>query len=307
MPAVAEPLKVGSAYPDVPAARPGSYLDENQCIWARVKWRDLQVDANSGTSGFDEDAVGVSGGGQFAFNGPWFGAITFGYENSDITGSSVRSDGDRFQVGGTLKYISGPWLVAGAITGGWSDYDSSRSISFPGFASVATSDQEFSDIGGHLRVAYQTLHGPWYLKPMVDLNVVNVDMDGFTEKGGNGAALTVAGSDETVFSATPAVEIGNQWALKSGALVRPYLRGGVSFYSDADFPMSARFAAASGVAPFRTTGEIDDVVGNIGAGVQYIGLNGGVLSFAYDGHFGEDLEENSVSARASWPLWWGRR
>jgi uncharacterized protein with beta-barrel porin domain len=141
---------------------------------------------------------------------------------------------------------------------------------------------------------------------MVDLNVVNVDMDGFTEKGGNGAALTVSGADETVFSATPALEIGNQWALSSGALVRPFVRGGVSFYSDADFPMSARFAAASGVTPFRTSGEIDDVVGNVSAGISYIGVRGGVLSFTYDGHFGEDLEENSVSGRASWKFWTGR-
>jgi hypothetical protein len=79
----------------------------------------------------------------------------------------------------------------------------------------------------------------------------------------------------------------------------------VSFYSDADFPMTASFAAAPGVT-FKTTGEIDDVVGNVAAGVSFIGVSGGVLSFAYDGHFGEDLEENSVSARASWPFWTGR-
>jgi hypothetical protein len=79
----------------------------------------------------------------------------------------------------------------------------------------------------------------------------------------------------------------------------------VSFYSDADFPMTAGFAAAPGVT-FKTTGEIDDVVGNVAAGVSFIGVSGGVLSFAYDGHFGEDLEENSVSARASWPFWTGR-
>jgi hypothetical protein len=71
--------------------------------------------------------------------------------------------------------------------------------------------------------------------------------------------------------------------------------------------MSAAFAAAPGVTAFKTTGEIDDVVGNVGVGFQYIGLNGGVLSLGYDGHFGEDLEENALSARASWPLWWGKR
>jgi len=110
-----------------------------------------------------------------------------------------------------------------------------------------------------------------------------------------------------VFSATPSLEVGSQWALASGAVVRPYLRGGVSFYSDADFAMAAGFAAAPGVTPFRTTGEIDDVVGNVSVGVALLALNGGVVSFGYDGHFGEDLEEHSASARASWPFWSGRR
>ena len=75
------------------------------------------------------------------------------------------------------------------------------------------------------------------MKPLVDLNVTNVDMDSFTEKGRNGAALKVSSNDETVFSATPALEIGTQWGHPGGILTRPYVRGGVSFYSDADFPI----------------------------------------------------------------------
>ena len=84
-----------------------------------------------------------------------------------------------------------------------------------------------------------------------------------------------------------------------GTLVRPYVRGGVSFYNDVDFPIVASYAVAPGVAPFRTNGEIDDVLGNISAGVQILGVAGSVLSFSYDGSFGDTIVEHSASAKAS--------
>jgi outer membrane autotransporter protein len=284
----------------MPMAAPGSFQDENRCVWARVRYRSLQQDANSGTYGFDEDATGVSGGAQWAWNGPWYGGVSFGYENSDISGKQAfSSDGDRYRVGGSLKYIAGPWYVGGAITGSWSNYDSTRLISFPCFASWATSDQDFSDIGGQLRVAYEVDRGTWYWKPLVDFNVTNVDMDGFTERGGNGAGLRVSASDETVFSVTPALEIGNEWVMQNGGLVRPYVRAGVSFYNDADFPIAVGFAAAPGVAAFSTTGEIDDVLGDVSAGVTFLSVAGSSLSVSYDGRFGDTIEEHSASAKAS--------
>ena len=154
-------------------------------------------------------------------------------------------------------------------------------------------------MAGQARIAYQiATQGAWYFKPLVDFNVTNVDMDAFTEKGGNGAALRVSSSDETVFSATPALEIGTQWGHAGGIVTRPYVRGGVSFYSDAAFPISASFAQAPG-ASFTTKGEIDDVLGNVSAGVSFLGVSGGVLTFSYDGAYGDTLTEHSASAKAS--------
>jgi outer membrane autotransporter protein len=234
-------------------------------------------------------------------SGPWHVGVAGGYENSDIStnGPRVSSDGDRGHLGGTVKYISGPWLASGTVAGGWTTYDSKRWISFPGFASTAKSDQDISNVGGQLRGAYLMTSGKWYAKPQVDLDVIYVDMDGFKETGGAGAALKVSGTDETVFIATPALEIGTQMGF-NGVLARPFVRGGVSFYSDADFPLLAGFAAAPGVAPFKTTGEIDDVVGNISAGVTVLGTGSGVVTLSYDGAFGDDLESHSASAKASW-------
>jgi len=286
------------------AVRDGSVyavIDEDQCLYARIRFGNLNYGANGATSGFDEDAVAITGGAQWTLSGPWHAGVAAGYENSDISTNDPRlsSDGDRFHIGGSLKYIQGPWFFGGTLAGGWTDYDSYRSISFPGFASTQTSNQDLTDFGGQFRAAYLMTSGTWYAKPLVDLNVTYVDMDGFTERGG-AAALTFAGVDETVFSATPALEIGTQMALSGGTLLRPFVRGGVSFYSDGDFPLVAGFAAAPGVAPFATTGEIDDVVANISAGLTVLGTGRGTLTLSYDGAFGDELEAHSGAAKASW-------
>ena len=300
---VGEPARLGEAGYSYDEGQPiaAPFIDENQCVWARVRWRTVQQDANAGTPGFDEDAIGISGGGQWVLGGPWYGGVAFGYENSQIDTNSpvLNSDGDRFRVGGSLKYISGAWFVGGAVTGGWSNFDSDRHISFPGFSTVQTSSQDLQNVAGQMRVAYQmATAGTWYLKPLVDFNVTNVDMDSFTEKGKNGAELRVSSNDETVFSATPALEIGTQWGHPGGILTRPFVRGGVSFYNDANFPINAAFAAAPG-ASFTTKGEIDDVLGNVSAGVSFFGVRGGVLTFSYDGSFGDTFTEHSASAKAS--------
>lgn len=51
-------------------------------------------------------------------------------------------------------------------------------------------------------------------------------------------------------------------------MVRPYVRGGASFFDDIAFGLDASFAGApGGIGPFRIRTETDDVVGNVGVGL----------------------------------------
>jgi outer membrane autotransporter protein len=278
-----------------------AFIDEDQCVFARVRFGNLDVDANAATRGFSEDAYSITGGAQWTLNGPWHASVAAGYEDSDIStnGPRLSSDGDRFHLGGSLKYIEGSWFFGGTLAAGWTSYDTTRQVSFPGFADTLRSDQDVNDFGGQFRAAYLMTSGTWYAKPLVDFNLTYVDMDGFRERGG-AAALRFASADETVFSATPALELGTQMGLGGGMLVRPFVRGGVSFYSDDDFPFRASFAGSSGVTPFTTTGEIDDVIGNVSAGLTLLGVGKGSITLNYDGRFGDDVEDHAGAAKASW-------
>ena len=80
---------------------------------------------------------------------------------------------------------------------------------------------------------------------------------------------------QTVLSATPALELGAQFGAPYGTLVRPYIRGGATFYDDPDFVLLASFEGApSGVGPFRIATATDDVLANLGAGIDVIGAEG---------------------------------
>ena len=94
-----------------------AFIDEDQCVFARVRFGNLDIDRNAATTGFDEDAVSITGGAQWTLNGPWHASIAAGYENSDIStnGPRLSSDGDRFHLGGSVKYIEGPWFFGGTV------------------------------------------------------------------------------------------------------------------------------------------------------------------------------------------------
>jgi hypothetical protein len=116
----------------------------------------------------------------------------------------------------------------------------------------------------------------------------------------------VSGSDETIFSATPALEIGRQSAFASGTLVRTFVRGGVTFFGDDDFALRSGFVfSASGMRSFVTTTKLGAVMGDASAGVTLLGAPGAFLgpnaavTVSYDGRFGEDFEEHSVGAKAT--------
>ena len=111
------------------------------------------------------------------------------------------------------------------------------------------------------------------------------------------------GSDETVFSATPMLELGAQFGNPNGTLVRAYVRGGATLFDDQDFVLLASFAGApSGVGPFRIATNTDDVVSNVGAGFDVIGGDGTSFRLNYEGRFGDMVEQHAAGIKGPWPF-----
>lgn len=278
-----------------------SIIREGQCLWAGASARFLDAGTTSQQIGFTEDAGLFTAGAQVALDDVWRLGAAAGYQSSTIdTATGATSSGALGQAGLAVKYNPGPLLLAAAISGGGGQYDTHRPMSFGGFSGIADGTQDLGVFAGTFRAAYVFGSPSLYFKPTIDAALTRLQLSGFTEEGGNGAALTAEGQGQTVFSLAPTLETGTEWWLGNGTLVRPLIRAGAVWYDNADLALTASFAEAPlGVAPFTIHTNVDDVMGVAGAGVDVISRSGAVLRFSYDGQFGETTQIHAVGIKGS--------
>lgn len=128
------------------------------------------------------------------------------------------------------------------------------------------------------------------------LDAIYTSADGYTETGAGAENLTVQGSSENAFIATPAVELGRVFDLGNGQGLRAYGRVGWTFSSSDSYTTTARFdVAPPSVAGFDTSLALPDSVGVISAGAQLIGSDTMELDLRYDVAFGEGTSSNALS------------
>ncbi len=215
---------------------------EGQCLWVGGKGRFVDGADTFQDIGFDETAGEFAAGAQVALNPVWRLGAGLGYQvNSLTTDSAATSDGNQVQGGLSLKYNPGALLLAGVLSGAHGWYDTTRLMNFGGFNRTAQGDQEIDVLQGRFRASYVLGTPGLYYKPMLDAAVTDVSLGSVTETGAGGASLHVHGNDHTVFSVSPGLELGTEWWWSNGTLVRPYVRGGLSWYSEDDVTVTASF------------------------------------------------------------------
>jgi len=274
---------------------------EGECLWIGAKGRFIDGDATFEDIGFEETAGEFAAGAQVALNPVWRLGGGLGYQASTLrTDTNATSDGDQVQGGVALKYNPGALLLAGVLSGGHGWYDTTRPMSFGGFSEVASGDHELDILQGRLHASYVLGNPGLYYKPMLDAAVSDVEIGDVRERGAGGASLLVHNGNNTVFSVSPALEVGTEWWWSNGTLVRPYLRAGLTWYSEDDVTVAASFSGApSGVAPFTIVANTDEVQADIAAGVEMISTDDSALRIFYDGQFGDRIAVHAAGFKAS--------
>jgi hypothetical protein len=281
------------------------FIREGQCVWARAQARHVDDDGGASGIAFKETATFFSAGVQLNAGGDWRFGGGVGFEQSDVnTSVNATSDTERFHIGGVVKYNPGPWLFTGAVTGGFGSSDNVRNVSFGALNAVATSSTDSNFVSGHVTGAYlMSLGGNVYAKPEIEVAVTHIERDGYTETATGGIGLTVQGASETVVSVSPMLELGSEYALALGGVVRPFIRGGVSWMDTGSFTTIASFTdAGAGASAFALVSTSDTVVGTVGAGLDFIAVDGMALRLQYDGRFGSETEQHTGTAKLSVPF-----
>lgn len=279
-----------------------AFIRQGECVWVRPKGRKLEFDGTTQNIGYDDRATGLSAGTQFRFAPDWFANVAIGYERGTTeTESGADSDSDRYQAGLSVKYQTGPWLLAGAVSGGVAQFETTRTIAFPDFApTFAHSEHDVGFVTGQLHAAYLSDFGAWYAKPTVDARLTYLDRDGVRESGGGTANLWVDGSNETYVSISPAVEFGTEYAVDPDTTMKPFIKAGITYIANNNSRLTAGFVdAPSSIGSFTTASDLDDLFADIEAGVQIFKDNGTSLSFGYKGMVSDQSRQNGLFAKGT--------
>ncbi len=273
---------------------------EGQCLWMRARTVHTEVDATSSRPGFKDQMEQISAGVQFALATNWRAGFALGYDQSSTTSENTRTTGDRVAAGGVLKYTSGPWLLAASVSGGWGSYDHIRQIAFTDFSAIATASSDVDFLAARLHAAYLFDLGTFYVKPMIDAGFSHIIRDEFTEQGGKGAGLSVAGASNDVWSVSPAVELGTQVRISEYSL-RPFVKLGATFIDPAESTVTASFVGTPAAA-FATTARYDSTLMDVGTGFALLDANGAALRMQYDHKAGPTTAQHSISVKGSLPF-----
>lgn len=281
----------------------GVMRTEASCGWLRVRGAWLERDASGDDPAFDLDAVTTSIGGQTRIDDGLFLGGALGWESSRLNDQddSTRVEGDSYLAAVSLKRETGPWTLTGALDLGWGDYDSTRKIVFGTTSETAKGAPDAFTAGAHLRAAYEIPRGVWYMEPALDVDLVYVKLDGYTEKGAGEFDLAVDSADTVVLAGTPWLKLGRRVDLANGGVLDAFVSGGVSFSTGEDFSTIARLAHAPSRGGDFTT-EIDNpsVIGRVSAGIDLYATDRVELRLQYDGSFADGQTSNGGQFRFSY-------
>jgi hypothetical protein len=267
-------------------------LKEGECAWAGLTGRTAGQSGQDGVSSFRLSSTTWQAGGQRSMGGGWFLGGSVAYENARLT-TPDGLNGGRGQAGYgaiTAKYQTGPWLFAGAVFGGGGAFNGTRTITLPGFGSIARGSPTLSNVGAMLRGTYTIGGEALYLRPSLSLSLIHSRSSAYTETGAGVLNLSVSDTSSTVAALTPALEIGGRATLANGTVLRLFTSAGVSLLSQGQWSQRSRLTVApAAAADFSTVVRTDQVVGRITAGVQVFATDRLELRLQYDGEYSSNL------------------
>ncbi|MBS7789746.1 hypothetical protein KTR66_07060 [Roseococcus sp. SDR] len=266
-------------------------LREGECVWATLTGRTAAQSGVEGLSSFRYNAMLLQAGGQRAIGGGWFLGGSLAYENSRLSTTDGLNSG-RGQAGYaavTAKYQTGPWLFSGALFGGAGEFNSTRTITLPGFGSIARGSPTLSNVGGLLRATYTLGGEEFYLRPSLTMSLIHARSSAWRESGAGVLNLEVSGASSTVGALTPALEVGGRVNFANGVVMRLFTTGGVSLLSSGQWSQESRLVSAPSSARFESTVRTDQVVGRLAVGAQVFATDRLEVRLQYEGEYSANL------------------
>jgi uncharacterized protein with beta-barrel porin domain len=232
----------------------------------------------------------------------------FSYTHADLEEHGDRT-GDTLALNsyGVLGYGSylGEHAYVDLLAGVLADtFDTVRFIDFTGFSGVATGSHDGTQYVAKLAGGYRLPMGGasgTTLTPVWGVTYSRLNQNGYTESGGNGAALNVASQGDNSFKGEAGLKLERSYAMQSGDLV-PELKFLYRHEFDNGAQLqTASFAADAGATTFSTL-DVRPIEnsGVLSAGVNLLGKDGITVSLKYSAEVASGYVSQGGALRVRW-------
>ncbi len=274
-----------------------------QALWSQVFGGRTRQDMTDDISGYRADYTGVVIGYDHAISDNWLlgGAISYSYASVDGTdnvkgsGSNVKSYGLTAYAG----YVAPTWysnLYAAVLE---QRYNTQRQVSFTGYNGTADGDFDGQQYALKVEFGYPiALSRTVALTPVANASYSYLYQNGYTESGGNGAALKVdsahTDSIKSGLGAKLEITLPTRW----GDVV-PYAQALWSHeYNNDKMAVSAAYAGAIDETSFISRGSSPEKdAADISVGATLRGFGNTSLTAFYDLGVTPNYTNQSVSLR----------
>ncbi|MGE8244844.1 MAG: autotransporter domain-containing protein [Stenotrophomonas maltophilia] len=270
--------------------------------WVQAIGGSGKLDGDANAARTDSNSNGLLVGADHVFGGGWQVGGLVGTGRTDIkqaAGRGARSEIDNTHFG---AYVGNQWGAFGLRAGlGYSrhDVDSKRQLTFAGYQDALSATYDATTRQGFIEGAYRFGGREGGLEPYLQFARVEVDVDGITEQGG-AAALNGQVADTRTNVATAGVRFDKglkiSWQQESWL----HVRGGVGYRRASGDRSQVAELAWTGGSSFAVSGAAiadNAVVAELGLSAWLSPRN--QLELGYNGTFGDDARDRSVTARWS--------
>lgn len=235
----------------------------DRSVWAQLYGGHVNQGDHDGTSGYSADFSGLLLGADRSFGERWHAGAAAVLSQSALaqtganSGSSVHNHG--YGIHGYAGYDADRWYLDLDAGIDRLQYNSLRLVSFGGFSSGAQGNYTGTQYALSAELGWPLRLDTWWhdttLTPILDLAWTRLEQSGYTESGGNGAALTVGALGDNSVTSQLGARLAHAGDTAWGRLT-PYLQLGWRHeYRNTRLQTTASFAAdTTGTTSFTNEG-----------------------------------------------------